>query len=267
MISMRWSPLTLLLLTLALAPRTGAAAPDAGRPAPASDRSPQAILADYAKAVGAGAIAKRKNLRLRRELTLKAMGVNGKEERWAAAGDKMLVVMTINGIGTVKQGSTGTVRWSQDPINGLRVLSGAEGEMARIESAWNADQRLAELFTKLRTVPPPEAAPKGKPLECVELTPREGSPIAMCFDAGTHLRVFQAGKQASPQGEVPYTARQSEWVTIDGVKFPGVEELNAGPASMELRLIDLVFDQKVAPNLFQMPKPGTPAAKAPPASP
>jgi len=109
---------------------------------------------------------------------------------------------------------------------------------------------------KVRTVPAPPEAPKSSPLECVELTPKEGHPVVMCFDARTHLRSFQAGRQASPQGEVPYSARQSEWKAIEGVMVPTVEELTTGPTSMELRLTELTFDGKLAPDLFRMPKAG-----------
>src|SRR4051812_32524616 len=104
---------------LALAPTLAAtsappahAAPDAGpSPPPAALRPAQAVLADFAKAIGGDAAAKHKTLHLRRELNIAAMGMSGNEERWAAAGDKMLAVMTIAGIGTIKQGSTGSVHW------------------------------------------------------------------------------------------------------------------------------------------------------------
>jgi hypothetical protein len=265
----------LLLLAVTLAARAAGAADGGATPAPApAARSPEVILADFGNAIGAAA-AKHKNLHLRRELGITAMGMKGTEERWAAAGDKMLAVMTIAGIGTIKQGSTGTVSWSEDPINGLRQLTGAEADMAHIEGAWNADLRLNQLFTKLRTVPTPPEAPKGAPLECVELVPKVAHPITMCFDARTHLRVFQAGKQASPQGEVPYTALQSAWRQIEGVMVPGLEVLTTGPTVMELRLIELTFDGKVDPALFRMPRAPTiraaavprPAAKSAPKAP
>jgi hypothetical protein len=256
-------PRTLASLAFALTLTGGAlvarAAPDA---AVAPARAPEAILADFAKVVGADAAAKHKSLHLRRDLSITGMGIKGTEERWAAAGDKMLAVMTLPGVGVIKQGSTGTVHWSHDPINGLRVLSGAEADMARIESAWNADLRLAQLFAKLRTVPAPDGAPKDAPLECVELAPKEAQPMTMCFDARTHLRVFQAGKQASPQGEVPYVARQAEWRSIEGLMVPALEELTTGPTVMELRLVELTFDGKLPPNVFRMPTAADLAAPA-----
>jgi hypothetical protein len=256
----------LIVVALTLIARAASAA-DGGAPPPPGARAPEVILADFSNALGAAAAAKYKNLHLRRELSITAMGMKGSEERWAAAGDKLLAVMTISGIGTIKQGSTGTASWSEDPINGLRLLSGAEADMAHIEGAWNADLRLGQLFAKIRTVPAPPEAPRDSPLECVELSPKVAHPLTMCFDARTHLRVFQAGKQASPQGEVPYTARQSEWRAVAGLMVPGLEVLTTGPTVMELRLLELTFDGKVDPNLFRVPRVPTikpPAAIAPP---
>jgi len=103
----RSSPLVALALALTSAAQ---AAPDAGAPAAGAARSPQAILDDYAKAVNAPAVAKHKSAHLKRQISIKGMGINGTEERWMAAGDKMLAVMTLPGLGTMKQGSTGSAQ-------------------------------------------------------------------------------------------------------------------------------------------------------------
>ena len=106
--------ITPLLLTLLAAP--------AADPAPA--RSAEAILDDYATAVGGEAAWKRhKNVRMKREVELKGMNMSGTDERYATSAGKALSVITLPGIGNFRQGSDGKVRWSEDPINGLRVLS------------------------------------------------------------------------------------------------------------------------------------------------
>src|SRR4051794_32514682 len=105
----------LLVLVLLCASATHAAA------AP----SPTAILDAYAKAIGGTkAWAQHKNLRITRTLEAKGMQIRGTEERTAMPGGKMLSVTTIEGVGSMKQGADGKVRWTEDPINGLRVLQG-----------------------------------------------------------------------------------------------------------------------------------------------
>ncbi len=233
--------------------QTAAASP---APEAAPPRAVKAILADYSKAIGgARALGKHKNVYVKREIAVKGMGVGGTEERWATAAGQVLSVTTLPGIGVIKQGSTGRVRWSEDPINGLRILKGAEEEQARIEGTWNGDVKLDKLYKTIRPASRPEAAPKGDPLECVELVPAVGQPAVACFDANTHLRAYQQGKQATPQGEIPYSARLSDWREVEGVKLPFREETTAGPMTVEARLAEVKFNQKLSPTLFQLPKP------------
>jgi hypothetical protein len=89
----------------------------------------------------------------------------------------------------------------------------------------------------------------------VELVPARAQPATACFDARTHLRIYQQGKQNTPQGEVPYTARLSDWRQVQGVMLPFVEETTAGPMTVEAKLSEVKFDQKLAPTLFRLPKP------------
>jgi hypothetical protein len=249
-------PLRKLLLLLALVGGVGATTAIAADPEPASRRSVKAILDDYAQAIGgAQALGRHKNLYVKREIKVKGMGVGGTEERWSTAAGQMLSVTTLPGIGVVKQGADGRQRWSQDPINGLRILKGAEDEQARIEGTWNADVKLLKLYKNVRVVPRPDGAPKDDPFECLELQPALGKPAIACFDARSHLRAFQQGKQATPQGEVPYSARLSDWREVEGVKLPFREETTAGPMTVEARTSEVKFNQKLGPTFFRLPKP------------
>jgi hypothetical protein len=242
------APLTCLVLTLADA---------ALAPAPPA-RSAQAILSDFVTAIGgAKALQRHKSMRMKRAVTVTGMGIEGTEERWGAAGNKFLVVMTMPGLATARQGSDGKVFWSEDPINGKRLQDGAEREQARLAAHWNAELNLDKLYKKITPIPAPKTAPKTA-LECLEMTPAVGPAITYCFDAVTHLQVYQAGRQVGPQGEIPAEALFSEWRTYDGVKLPTVERTTAGPTSFESRVTEVKFDETFAPDLFQL----KPAAKA-----
>jgi hypothetical protein len=239
----------------------GAAAAPAPGGAAEGPRPAERILADYAAAIGGEkAVARHKTLHARSEITVKGLGLKGTEERHATASGKLLIVMNVPGIGTFRHGSTGRIRWAEDPIHGLRVLKGAEDEHARLESTWGADVRLARLYRRVRTVDPPAEVEKDK-VECVELEPRLGKPAVMCFDRTTHLRVLHKGTQPTPQGDVPFLARFSDWRDAGGVKVPFVQEATAGPLAFEVRLTHFEFGVKVPDSHFRMPTPsGKPAA-------
>jgi hypothetical protein len=253
MLTMTTKPLTLslslaALLALALLP---------GR-AHAQLRAADAILDDYAQAVGGKAFDRHKAIYMKREVTVKGMGVQGTEERWAQAPDRFLSVMQLPGVGTVKVGSTGSKRWSQDPINGLRLMTGAEGEQAGIDGTWNADTQLRKLFKTRKAVPPPAGAPKDAKLECVELTPAVAQPTTMCFDAVTHLRVYDEGKRSSPQGELPFSARLSDWRDVGGIKVAHLEQMTVGPMTLESKVVEVKLDPKIPAGQFKMPAPRKP---------
>jgi hypothetical protein len=257
-------------LALGLAASTGMVLCRGSATAATTDpaRTVDAILADHVIALGGkDALTKHKSLHIKRKITIKGMGIEGEEERFGATGDRFLATTSIPGIGMVRQGSDGKTFWSDDPINGLRLLAGPEREQARLDGSWNAELRLTKLYKKVTVVPPPANAPKAGPggagLECLEMVPAEGSPLVVCFDAKSHQRVFQTGRQMTPQGEMPFEAHFSAWQTFAGVSLPTIEQTTAGPTSIEARVTDVKFDEKLDPGLFKLKKPAAGKAMKP----
>jgi hypothetical protein len=223
-------------------------------------RSPDAVLDDYVKALGGEEAWKRhKTAHMKRTLEVQGMQIAGTEERYATDADKTLSVTTIGGMGSFRQGSDGKVAWSQDPINGLRILEGAEAEEAKVDASWNADLRMKKLYPKIRAVAPPEPPPPGRRYECIELVPKLAKPAIACFDAETHLRAIQKGTHATPQGEVPYKVTFSDWRRVQGMTVPYGEEMIAGPMTLVAKVTELKLDEKLDPRLFALPRPAKPA--------
>ncbi|HEX7597693.1 MAG TPA: hypothetical protein VF518_05725 [Polyangia bacterium] len=226
----------------------------AATPAAPPTRPAQAVLADYAQAIGGKEAWRRlRSVHLKRALTVSGQGASGSEEHWATADGKNLSQSTIHNVGSFSQGTDGRVAWSQDPVFGLRKLEGAELEEARINAAWNAEPDLAKLYVKVTSAAPPKDAEAG--LECVELHKRQGKPSVLCFDPKTHLRALQTGVQPSPGGEIPYRVVFGDWRTVKGITTWHEERMTAGPSTVEAHTTSLVFDEKIPPNKFRMPKP------------
>jgi hypothetical protein len=245
--------MTLLPLLAALA-----AASAADSPAP---RKAATVLADYARAIGGDKAWRRhRSLYLKRTIVAKGMEISGTEEHYATAAGQALTISEIPGMGRFRQGCDGKVCWSEDPINGLRRLSGVEDEEARIDGAWNSEVDLAKSYDKVRSVSPPEPPPAGERYECVELVPRNAPAAVTCFDAATHLRVYHKGTRTGPQGPVPFLTRFTDWRAVEGIKMPYGEETTAGPLTISSRVVEVKLDRPVDKGLFALPSvsPGKP---------
>lgn len=243
----------ILLLAMLVAVDGGAASTPVVNPLELRDA--RRILADYAAAIGdERAWRKHKSIRVKREVSVKSMNFRTVEETRLVRGGKLASVSSAPGLGTSRRGSDGRTAWSDDPIFGLRVLTGAEAEEVCLAATWNAEWRLAELYDPVRAVPPPADAPDPRSLECVELGKREGKATTTCFDRRTHLRIWEKGVQASQGGDIPYVTRFSDWRLVGGVRVWHHEEVTVGPVTMQCQLVAVVFDEPAPARLFQVPK-------------
>lgn len=237
-----------------------AGTPPAPVPAPISAaaaglRDASAVLADYAKAIGDEKLWKKhRSVRVKREVSVKAMQFVSKEETRIARGGKIVGESQMPGMGTFRRGSDGHVVWAEDPIGGLRLLKDAEAEDVQIGAAWNSEWHLAEIYAKTSSVPPPQTMPAGQSWECVELQKKKGQPTTLCFDSVTHLRVWEQGVQASQGGQVPYVTNFSDWRPVDGVEVWHHEVVTVGPVVMEGRIVEIKFDEPMPASLFALPR-------------
>jgi hypothetical protein len=223
--------------------------------AASTTRTAGAVLADAVQATGgAAAWNAHATAHIKLEVTFAAMGFGGPAERFETRANKSLTVTSLPAVGEVREGSNGRVFWSQDPINGLRFLSGAEAEQARLESTWNPDLAADTLFSSVALA---NDAPAG--LECLLLTPKLGPPIRNCYDRHSHLQVLQEGTHTTPQGDVPFRSTMSDWRDVDGIKVAFVTETQAGPITLLMKVASVVFDEPMNDAMFEPPSPAPPA--------
>jgi predicted secreted protein len=255
---------------LSTLPPTVAAGGAAVVPPPPAVRSADAILADSIKATGGdGPWKSHHSIETRTQIEYAKMAISGTRTQTLTAHNKSLAVTVIPNVGEVREGTNGRVVWSEDPVNGLRVLDGAEAAQFRQESTWNLERNLKKVFVKIAVKADTDG---GRALECLELTPTAGHPYTFCYDAETHLQILQKGTAATPQGDVPFTSRVKTWRDAGGMKLPDVVEMTTGPIEVSARLIDVAFDKPVDEKIFEIPGAagkgkGAAKSKAKPAAP
>jgi len=250
----RWPVVPAAIGLLGCASSPPPAPATAAAPATPALRSPDAILADSVAATGgAQAWNAHKTMHLKVTVNLQGMAMGGPAEHFQTKSNKSLTVTSLPAVGEIREGTNGTVFWSKDPVNGLRLLQGAEAEQARIESAWNADLEARALFAKIETAT--DATP-GQ--ECLIMTPRAGAPIRACYDQRTHLELSQEGIHATAQGDVPFHSTVSDWRTVGGIKMPYASQTQAGPMTILTTVNEVMFDEPLDEQMFEPPAVSAP---------
>jgi hypothetical protein len=137
----RWTGSLLLAAGLAAVPVAAVAQQPAALP------SASQVIARYVEAIGGrDAVMRHPTSRSVGTFEMPAAGLRGEMEILTAQPNRMVSVVNIPGLGTMRSGFDGTVGWSVDPIMGARLFSGAELESIRDQSTSLAALRDASLF-------------------------------------------------------------------------------------------------------------------------
>jgi hypothetical protein len=206
-------------VALLLAASTLAATPARAQGAPGLP-SAQEIIARYVKAVGGDAWKAHKSARMKATMEVPAASISSTMEVIQVFPNSIMEKTTIAGMGEMKTGFDGTVAWSIDPMQGPRVLTGAE-EVAMRESA-NPENaiRMSGDISSSETVEKTTANEQ----ECykVKHTWKSGRVSHDCYSIVNGLLISTTTSQPGPMGEVEVTQFHTEYKDFGGIKRPAV---------------------------------------------
>ncbi len=193
-----------------------------------------------------------------------ALQITGSVETWWKGGD-FYMVQSIEGIGTNRSGKQGSVIWTEEPINGLRKLSGQEAE----QHSWASSLLLAadwkKYFADAQTVAAREH--KGKPVYDVKLTSESGAELTLTIDEGSHLVVAQAFEVINPMGRTPVTMELDDYREVDGVKVPFKQRSDLSVLQLTQEITKLELGVDVDTSKFAMPIGDTEVVEGRPSEP
>jgi hypothetical protein len=132
--------------------------------------------------------------------------------------NQSLVVVTIEGLGEMRQGHDGKTTWSSDPMGGPRILTGVEAASIADGADFAMMRRERSLFAAVEGAG--EAEFDGEKCLRVKLTYKSGRVTTECFSTTTGLIIETAGKQATPQGEIDTSTRSYDYRPVGGVLMP-----------------------------------------------
>lgn len=183
-----------------------------------------------------------------------AQKIKGDMKLWWKEGD-FYIEQQMMGIGTQRAGKQGDVIWTDDPINGLRKLSGSEAEQHAWASSPSLPAHWQRYFDKAETTA--EREHHGKKVYDVKLTSKTGANVTLSFDAVSGLQVVQAFKQVTPMGEVPLAVELDDYREVDGIKLPHKQVTDLMVATATQTLTKVEIGAEVDTSKFVMPTGGT----------
>ena len=179
----------------------------------------QQILTRYREATGSlTRYANVKSMHAVGEFSVPAAGMTGNLEVWSARPNRSAMKVNIEGLGEIRSGFTGEVGWSMNPMEGPRLLTGAELLQAQDEADFDSHLRPEARIASATTV---EKTTFGGD-ECykVKLVWKTGRETYDCFSVATGLLVASQGKTESSMGTMESTIIYSDVKEFDGIKIP-----------------------------------------------
>ena len=202
--SLRWTSAILPLV---------AAAQVAG--AQTSLPSASSLMAKYSAAVGGPAYLNAKAILTKGGMSMPSAGLNASVEMKQLAPNQMQMVTTIPGMGEVQVGFDGTTAWAMDPMQGPRVLAGAELDQMKDEADRRGMVRMPEVFTKAETVK--DTTFNNERCYLVKLNWKSGRESYDCYNPTTGLLVASRSTQKTAMGEIPVVTLYSDYKKFGGV--------------------------------------------------
>lgn len=200
------------------APAKPAAPP--GQPAASTEDLPKGeeVMDRFVKETGGvDAYKKVKSIVLSGQLIL-PMDMKGSMKVFVVRPAKMLSEVEIPNMGLMRSGSDGETVWSDNPMQGPRLLEGEEKEMTLEGSRISDEANWRDRYTKVETKALADV--KGKPAYKVELTDKAGKKRFAFYDKESGLLVKQMMSVQSQMGDMEMEIFVSDYKKVGDILMP-----------------------------------------------
>jgi len=179
----------------------------------------EAILDKYIEVTGGKAAYEEKHTEISSAIMeFVGKGVKANMTSYHAAPNKSYMVVEIEGIGKMEEGTDGSVVWERSALKGPRVKTGEERAVSLRAASIHHDTRWREFFetAECTGIEPID----GHICYRVVLTPKEGQPETRYYDKKSYLLVRTNMILKSEMGEVPAESSVGDYRTVEGILIP-----------------------------------------------
>ncbi len=248
---------------------------EANEPAAPLPDGAELLAAHVEASGGAAAIAKFESVHIQGTVAVDKQNLRGDMQLWWQRDGKVYLEQNIEGIGKSRVGYDGETIWIEEPITGLRKLSGKEAASYVQSSLMFLGHDWREHFSAANTLG--KQPYEGGEVWEVELVSTTGPNLTVGLDAESKLIRYVKSVQPSMLGDMPVEVHSQRYEDVEGYKF-SMQRVNKISSLLELDETITKFEVNVAidPTLFEFPSkrevvPTDPTAQppveAPPAEP
>lgn len=249
---------TLIVLTLFSVPLC-AQQPRKPRPAAAktapSQPSVDQIINKYVQALGGEAAYRKLTSRTIKGTVTLSLRPNkagtGTIECFEKAPNKSLAIINLPGVGPVHEGYNGSVAWSHEAQEGVRLMEGPELASAKADSDFYKDIRLTEVFPSL-TFKGTQKIGTLNTYKVVGVT-ADGYTETMYFDSVSGLLVKIETVEVSPEGKLALAIQFGDYREVDGIKIPFAARHQSAEFTMVFRLTEVKHNVMIEDSKFEKP--------------
>ncbi len=214
-------------------------------------QSPAEILARFTKAVDpSGKLASIEGMKSSVTMEIPAAGISATITAVQRRPNQMSVTIEIPGLGQMRQGFDGTTAWSSDPMQGPRLITGAEASALQDGASFEAMARTPSQFSAMEAAGDVEV--DGDKATCLRLTWKSGRITTECFSNASGLLVETRMTQQSQMGEVEAISRPTDYRDVGGIRVPHKVTQSAMGMQQVLTTTSVEFGPQAA-SLFELP--------------
>jgi hypothetical protein len=231
------------------------AVPQSTKPQPpeSEDALPSArsVIDRHIAAIGGrAAILARTSTHARGAVAIPSAGMTGSVDVFAAKPDKMLLRITLGGIGSIEEGFDGKIGWSLSPMTGPALVQGKELEQKRFDSHFFSDLYADARYESMTTVERLEF--EGRPCYKVRLVRKGGGEEFVFYDVKTGLKAGGIATRESPMGPVTATTVETDYRQFGPLLQPSTVKSTAIGLQHVITLTAIEYDT-VPPATFEPP--------------
>ena len=209
----------------------------------------QALIDKYVEATGGEEAHKAiKNRTQKGVFSIIDMGMSADMETYSAPPN-FLNVVSVEGMGEVRNGISGDTVWEMHFMNGDSILDGGRANDVRQQAALNPWEDWKKWYSSAKVVGEDDL--DGEATVKVEFSKDEGDPTTIFFSKDSGLIVGQ--ESVDPSSGMAALQKISEYKEVDGVKLPHKIAIE-GMMNIEISILETKHNQDIPSGTFDVPE-------------